>query len=438
LASAIPTTKHNSKGRFKQVVGAQSGISAVMATQATKAQLAKEQQRLGVWQSVTDAKLLAKGFHQWKATRAGFVLKNSDFQVACQSQRIGAPVHCSAPMPQSVIDVLEAHAAQSKQKKQSFLQKDAVTRKATTDKKVESTAKRTEYTPLMKKFPMQAIKPELAYEHESDDASGVGSGTWSKKFNIDDAVDEGEQNNGDLNPEEETEVDIRMQHRFFDHIDVGPGNAIDEENERDTQHRPTYYKKSLRKNSHVAGDHANLIDVPFVDAGTDRVVNEHMFNFFKKHPQYHTSKSHWLTADRWKKWMILSGDEENVVGLSGGGMAGDIAGAEGGAGGSGGGMWRGCPENIPKKWPEVPRVTCKHFAVSPMGYWGCESLFEDGTCQKTKFFPTIRWDGLDAYPMPKPDPDAEPGEQHHNPKEYNNEILPGGNPVSHDDTFGYK
>lgn len=97
-------------------------------------------------------------------------------------------------------------------------------------------------------------------------------------------------------------------------------------------------------------------------------------------------------------------------------------------------VWEGKGDPTATKVPTAcgRGVQCKHYAVSPMGYWGCDWLFEDGTCGNTEFFPTIRWDGLDAYVMPKPDKDAEPGEQWHSDKYYQNEILPGGNPVNHD------
>jgi len=261
-------------------------------------------------------------------------------------------------------------------------------------------------------------------EHENND--GVAT-SWGRNFNIDDHVNEGEQDNGDMNSGQESDLDIRIQKRFFDRIDVGPGNAVDQENERDTQHKPTYYKQSVRKNEWKS--RAGLIDTPYVDAGVERVVNQHMFKFFKKHPQYHTPKALWITADRWRKWMLMSGDESNAHGLYGDKRG--PASPEGGAGSpdmSEESMWKRCPEKVHKEWPETPRVQCKHFAVSPVGFWGCQSLFEDGTCQKTKFFDNIRWDGLDAYPIPKGNPDAEKGEQYNNPNAYHDEILPGGNP----------
>jgi len=279
------------------------------------------------------------------------------------------------------------------------------------------------------------------YEHEQETGRQASSGTWSKDQDIDDRVYEGESDNAALDIESESELDQRMEQRYLNHVDVGPGNALDEENERDTQHPPQFYKKSLR--TKLVHAHSGLIDVPYVDAGIDRIVNEKMFEFFKKHPQYHTPKAYWLTAQRWRKWMRMSGDEEDSAGLygnhgkglgNGEGGEGMFNGGDGGDGGADGdegpnGMWKRCPENVPKKWPDVPRVQCKHFAVSPMGYWGCDWLFEDGTCGNTEFFPTIRWDGLDAYVMPKPNPDVAPGEQWHSDKYYQDEILPGGNPV---------
>lgn len=254
---------------------------------------------------------------------------------------------------------------------------------------------------------------------QADDNEGIAN-TWSK-YNIDDLVNEGEQDNGDLNLEEETDADIVKEKTFLNHIDVGPGNAIDEENERDTQHPPTFYKKSIRKNKMHEGHAAGLLNVPYVDAGTDRVVNEHMFAFFKKHPQYHTTKAHWITAERWKKWMLMSGDEADSRGLNG-----KESEARAPGDGDSATPWKKCPENISKEWPEAPQIQCNHFAVSPVGFWGCKTLFEDGTCQKTEFYNNIRWDGLDAYPIPKGNPDAAPGQQYHNPNAYQDEHLPGG------------
>ena len=39
------------------------------------------------------------------------------------------------------------------------------------------------------------------------------------------------------------------------------------------------------------------------------------------------------------------------------------------------------------------------------------------------------------YFYAEPNPDADAGEQWHSEKYYQNEILPGGNPVSHDTDF---
>lgn len=359
--------------------------------------LSKADQQPG-WHPVKHAQLAARGFTKWKATPAGFLLKNSDFMVACRGHISDMNVQCSAPMP-------EAAAA--------FIQQAAKLSKSTETAakgKVAFKAGR-KYTPLMNKE-LKPLKPELQYENE-------------RGVNIDDAVNEGEQDNSDLNPESESESDIRKQRRFFDHVDVGPGNSIDEENERDTQHKTVIRKESIRKNKAPA--RKALVDVPYVDAGVERVVNEHMFSFFKKHPQYHTIKAHWLTAKRWREWMLMSGDESNKIGLYGNGK--EPEGVESGLmGPEGNAMWKRCPENIPEKWPATPHIQCEHFAVSPVGFWGCNSLFEDGTCTKTQFYDNIRWDGLDAYPLPQGESDAD-AQQYKNPNAYTNEILPGGNPI---------
>jgi hypothetical protein len=407
-------------------------INAQVSLHGRAVNLTKSEQRIQ-WYDLKDAKYNAKGFTQWKPTPEGFLLKNTvdKFQVAClanvgkatdNGNKMSMSFKCSDPMPQDVIDVMKSDS-----KKTAFLQQGA------------------KFTPLMEKN-LLPLDPKLLYEHEQESGRQASSGTWSRDQDIDDRVNEGESNNADLDIEAESELDQKMEQRYLDHVDVGPGNALDEENERDTQHPPQFYKKSTRKK--IVHKHSGLIDVPYVDAGIDRIVNEKMFQFFKKHPQYHTPKAYWLTAQRWRKWMRMSGDESDEAGLYGNHGAGTGNGeggegmfhGDGGMGGEGGpdgdegpnGMWKRCPENVPKRWPDTPRVQCKHYAVSPMGYWGCDWLFEDGTCGNTEFFPTIRWDGLDAYVMPKPDKDAEPGEQWHSDKYYQNEILPGGNPVNHD------
>jgi len=413
--------------------GLSADINAQVSLHARAVNLTKSQQKVQ-WYALKDSKYNSKGFTMWKPSPEGFLLKNTidNFQVACNAN-VGKPVNkgeqlsmsfkCTDPMPQDVINLLKSKDT----KKTAFIQQKA------------------KYTPLMEKFPMKAQDPKLLYEHEQESGRQASSGTWSRTDDIDDRVYEGESDNAQMDIESASEIDQRMEQRYLDHVDVGPGNALDEENERDTQHPPQFYKQSVRKK--IIHPHNGLIDTPYVDAGIDRVVNEKMFEFFKKHPQYHTPKAYWLTAQRWRKWMRMSGDESDSAGLygnhgeglgNGEGGEGMFHGADGDSGGDGDGIWKSCPENVPKKWPDVPRVQCKHFAVSPMGYWGCDWLFEDGTCGNTEFFPTIRWDGLDAYVMPKPNPDVPAGEQWHSDKYYDNEILPGGNPVNHDDTFGYK
>lgn len=370
-------------------------VCGVPLSQMTR-ELSKTEQGPG-WHSIKIPDLMSKGFTQWKSTPAGFVMKNADYQVACQGHIKYMKVTCSPPMPQAAVSFLETK----------------------TTKKLEQ-----KYTPLSSPV-LKPLNPTLHYEHEEE----KGHSTWGNKFNIDDAVNEGEQDNSDLDSELETERDMSTQQQFFDRIDVGPGNAIDEKNELDTKHKPTYYKQSGRSEHKVVTGRTALNDVPYVDAGVERVVNEHMFSFFKKHPQYHTPKAYWLTADRWRQWMLMSGDESNSRGLYG---EADGHGPPGGmspmAAGGGHGVWKPtCPEKVSANWPEGPEVQCKHFAVSPVGFWGCDSLFEDGTCIKSKFYNDIRWDGLDAYPLPAKS--GEEAQQYTNPNAYTEEILPGGNPV---------
>lgn len=381
-------------------MGLLSVATALSMSELRAAQTLSKADQMPGWHTVTEPLLVRRGFLKWKARKGTILLRNSDFQVACEGSITNMAVKCSQPMPQTVIDYLSA----KKQKQTALLQKAAIQRKSS-----------SKYTPLMDKN-LQPLNPKVEFENEEKTDGGTHE-TWGRTQDIDDEVDEGEQDNGAVNSEQESDHDIEVQNTFLNHIDVGPGNAIDEENERDTQHKPGRYKKSIRNNKKSA--HYGLVDVPYVDAGTDRVVNERMFAFFKKHPQYHTPKAHWITADRWKQWMVMSGDEENEEGLSG----------KAGLAGPPGEMWKkDCPERIQEEWPDAPEAECKHFAVSPVGFWGCETLFEDGTCQKTHFYQNIRWDGLDAYPLPKANPDAQPGQQFVNPKAYQDEILPGGNP----------
>jgi len=404
-------------------------INVQVSLHARSVNLTKNDQKIQ-WYNLKDSKYNSKGFTMWKPTGAGFLLKNTvdKFQVACSAnvgkttdkgEKLQMSFHCSEPMPQEVLDVLNKKAT-----KTAFIQSGA------------------KYTPLMEKE-LKPLDPKLLYEHEQEAGRQASSGTWSQNQDIDDRVYEGESDNAGMDIESASELDQRMEQRYLNHVDVGPGNALDEENERDTQHPASIQKESVRTSIHHK--HSGLIDTPFVDAGIDRIVNEKMFEFFKKHPQYHTPKAYWLTAQRWRKWMRMSGDESNSAGLygnhgkglgNGEGGEGMFHGDEGGDGTDGpsgnegpSGIWNRCPENVPRKWPDVPRVQCKHFAVSPMGYWGCDWLFEDGTCGNTEFFPTIRWDGLDAYVIPKRNKEADQGEQWHSDKYYSEEILPGGNPV---------
>mmetsp|Transcript_20933 Transcript_20933/g.41494 ORF Transcript_20933/g.41494 Transcript_20933/m.41494 type:complete len:441 (+) Transcript_20933:38-1360(+) len=403
-----------------------------------KVTLSREEQQMK-WHPLSDKKLNSKGFTAWKPTKAGFLLQNSDFQVACFADHIGGKVSCGQPMPQTVIDLM-------KNKHDSFLERRSQQKArarvftAIAMSKAATTVDDS-YTPHMEKN-LLALNPTLSYEHEND---STGSSTWSRKYDLNDGDNEGEVDNSDLDIEAESELDTGMMRRMLDHVDVGPGQSLDEENERDTQ-AVTTRKATLnsdpskKKWSALHSDigrrnnRAGLVDVPYVDAGIDRVVNERMFQFFKKHPQYHTPKAYHLTAERWQRWMAMSGDESDVMG--GGAAPVGMGGGEKtamGQTGAGVGIWKtSCPETVTKGWPDTPRPMCQHYAVSPLGFWGCKSLFEDGTCTQVEFYKDMKWDGLDAYPMPKKNPDAPEGEQYTNPAHYHDEKLPGGNAVNHD------
>lgn len=174
------------------------------------------------------------------------------------------------------------------------------------------------------------------------------------------------------------EGDLRVEHREqqeLDQVDLGKiSTPYDPSN--------TWVANKAMKNA------------PYVDAGVDREVNERMFDFFKQHPQYHSPEANWRAARLWKH---------------------EISAGQGGRGVSdadGESMWGANSCNMLKKvpvgWPDVPDVQCETYAISPMGYWGCKWLFEDGTCGNIQFYPTIRWDGLDAYRTKNHDPeDAE-------------------------------
>jgi len=358
---------------------AEQGIGSDVSLKGEHVELSKDAQK-AEWMDLKDEKYNSKGFYQWKAQPEGFILKNKDSTLVTCKVKSKNPIEGKIKVD---FDCNEKAAASDGEVVDSALSAHARFRAKLKQK----------FTPIQEGHKLKPLDPDLQFTFEQDGHQGASSGTWGRDVNIDDSVFEGETNNAFQDIEQASEKDEKLEQEFLDKVDVGPGDLFHDEEAKEQTHKKynKVIRKSKRESSHVP--HANMVDTPYVDAGVDREVNDRMYEFFKKHPQYHAPEAHWRAARKWKGILASSENSENIPGQEGG---------------QGQSMWshNSCDDDskVPAGWPDVPTMKCRHYAVSPMGYWGCQWLFEDGTCGYIQYYPTIRWDGLDSYRTKHHDP----------------------------------
>jgi len=328
-------------------------------------ELSKEEQS-SEWIELKDAKYNAKGFTHWTAQAEGFLMKNKD------SNTLSCHVKSNANTADEMTVGFDCKVMDAKDGK-------VVSSAGAANARFRASLG-SKFTPIQEGHALKPLDPALQYTWEQDAAGAMAShGTWGREVNIDDSVYEGENNNANQDIEQASEKDEREEQRFLDRVDVGPSDLFHEEEAAEQSHIHKHgHILRTSKGEMLAVPYPTMVDTPYVDAGVDREVNDRMYDFFKKHPQYHTPEAHWRSARKWKG--ILEASEGGKKAAS---------------------MWQAnqCSDNqqVPHGWPDVPALKCRHYAVSPMGYWGCQWLFEDGTCGYIQYYPTIRWDGLDSY-----------------------------------------
>jgi len=363
-------------------VAAKPDLDVQVSLKGEHVELSKQSQ-LAEWIELKDEKYNAKGFTHWKPQTEGFLMKNKDTNI------LSCHVKAKAN-DKSAMNIGFDCAVMNKQ--------DGKVVQSAAAAGARFAAVSEKFTPIQEGHNLKPLDPELQYTFEQDAAGAQAShGTWGREVNIDDSVFEGENNNANQDIEQASEKDEREEQRFLDRVDVGPGDLFhEEEAEMQTRNHNFGHVHRTSKGQHLDVPYPKMVDTPYVDAGVDREVNDRMYEFFKKHPQYHTPEAHWRAARKWKSILTQS---ENKGGHN-------AAGA-----GAGNGMWQSnsCKDDqkVPVGWPDVPTMKCRHYAISPMGYWGCQWLFEDGTCGYIQFYPTIRWDGLDSYKTRNHDPEDE-------------------------------
>jgi hypothetical protein len=365
-----------------------SMLGATVSLEGQHVELSKDQQ-LAEWMDLDDDKYNSKGFYHWKPQRDGFILKNQDSNVL--SCKVKSSQHNAAEAAMSVgfdcavqnggpVSLAEvANTANSRMRAQL----------------------RGQFTPIQRGSVMEPIDLDEAYETYMNRGASHRNKDFSvyqgEEHNADENT-EGEPDNSIVDPSIASEYDTHKEQLWVNQIDMG------------------YKEKLTMPSRNVMEPHSDLLDVPYVDAGVDREVNNHMFEFFKKHPQYHTPQAHWRSARKWKEILDraqgrgtvadATEDEHGLGGNDGDDISDEAGGADAGhgEGHEGGddnkGLWQNTCQSqskVPQGWPDVPTLKCKHYAISPMGYWGCKWLFEDGTCGYIQYYPNLRWDGLDSY-----------------------------------------
>lgn len=301
----------------------------------------KSHQMSSGWLELNDEQYNSHGFYQWKPLKQGFVMKDKNSkQVSCHVKS-------------------NEHAAESEIKlgldcdvKENVLLSVASKTAAHATSRFRAKLK-NKFSPLSSPI-LKALNPSA----QAEGALGLDGTKALGVIDTDVISSEG-------NPMEE-----RTEEKMLDQIDLGRGSKAP----------PA---------SHWSAN-SEMNDAPFVDAAVDREVNQRMFEFFKKHPSYHSPEANWRSARRWKA----------ELGQGAPGAATDMDGSDDPSA-TPTNMWslNSCSSSskVPVGWPDVPDVKCANYVVSPMGYWGCKWLFEDGTCGNIQFYPTIRWDGLDSF-----------------------------------------
>mmetsp|Transcript_33203 Transcript_33203/g.65177 ORF Transcript_33203/g.65177 Transcript_33203/m.65177 type:complete len:424 (-) Transcript_33203:207-1478(-) len=350
--------------------------------------LSKAQQKAfasKTWFELHDKNYNSRGFNMWKPTNTGFLVKSKKgFILDCSAgagadkgKHVAVKFECAKHAKNDPRFRAAAHSnsdAAAGAKMGSFKLfgheikykiKTPFSRKITLPGSFASHLKITsfkqEYTPRQSKHIVPLDKQQM-----------IDSLDRQRRLanDIDDTDYEGETDGHQENPDED---------RWARRLDQGS------EHSRLTRSRKEKAEKALN-------------NVPYPDAGVEREANEKMYDFFNSHPQYHLPEARHMTAKIWKEYL------DEVNGVEGSGLGKPIDDAEDGSGES---MWKKCRNNLPTRWPNSPNIKCTRYAVTPVGYWGCDMLFEDGTCGKVKFYPTIRWDGLDAYPVSEDDRSSE-------------------------------
>lgn len=367
----------------------------------------KELQKAGKWLPLVDENYNKEGYNQWKSIPAGFILKHKEGkQLACLIQNSGSKAKTEADKVAVGFRCVNANADDPEEekpdsakddpkgdKKASLIEREDPKEskpddakddpqkksKANDDPKGDKTAslieKKSQFTPLMEKT-LTPLKPTVN-----------SLLTDNQRFVMNDINDANVEGESDASNKKEAN-ELRM---IIDRIDVG-------------SKQPKHLKLNTRQKL--------FKDVPYENAQVDRDVNKAMFEFFKVHPQYHNPEARHVAAALWKH---VIQEESGNKSLFSGDQATDseslnlipeslrehltLGGNEGEGEGNDDSIWQGCGGDnmVPKQWPDVPTLKCKSFAISPTGFWGCNWLQSDGTCGSIKFYPNVRWDGLDAY-----------------------------------------
>jgi len=322
----------------------------------------KDVQKGASWIQLKDEKYNKEGYDHWKPTAGGFLLKN----------KTGRQLEC----------LMHGSEKSGKNMKVGF-NCAKVGEKEKAGRTAALIEKASRFTPLMSQT-LVPLHPKLIDTLADNERFAMND--------INDANVEGEEDRNEKSESEEL-------HYLIDKVDVG-------------SKQPKHLKLTSREKM--------FKDVPYVDAQVDREVNQRMFEFFKNHYQYSHPEAHHAAARLWKflieqqagnKHLFTSDSDEGTDGTTDlsslptelkrqlDAHGDDGLGGAGGADGAGG-MWHGCNGGqVPVGWPDVPTLKCKSFAISPTGYWGCDWLQDDGTCGNIQFYPFVRWDGLDAYPV---------------------------------------